>query len=114
MKIEKVFHNIYIVCNMSLINACLRNDTECALNILGDNPSTNFSTNGGITPLHIAVMNDNLTIVKALISKGADANRFDRNNRKPIDVAVSNKMKEFLKSHTDENIVQTRLPTTPK
>lgn len=51
----------------------------------------------GNTPLHHAVINDNLEIVKLLLSKGANRNAKNKYGELPIKFAKSETIKELLK-----------------
>ena len=53
-------------------------------------------TNDGITPLHLAVLNDDFDIVKALIERGAKTKITDLHGNKPIAFAISNEIKQLL------------------
>ena len=58
----------------------------------------------GWSPLHVAAKNNNADIVKLLLDMGADrelqgSHRDFGNNRKPLDVATNEKVKDILMNH---------------
>jgi ankyrin repeat protein len=65
---------------------------------LGSENAVNFLVNwdislnekdldGGYTPLHLGVISGNSRLVRKLLIKGADKNIFDKQGKKPIDIA---------------------------
>ena len=48
---------------------------------------------GGLTPLHLAVISGNTRIVRKLLVRGANRNIRDKQNKLPIDLAIEN---EFI------------------
>ncbi|GMT49573.1 MAG: hypothetical protein IEMM0008_1112 [bacterium] len=53
----------------------------------------------GLTPLHMAALRGSIRIAEALIQKGADVNAKTKDDKTPLDLAKSNKMKKLLKKH---------------
>ena len=48
------------------------------------------------TPLHIAVLKENLDIIKVLLEEGADINQVDEKNLTPLDYARDEKNNEII------------------
>lgn len=70
---------------MELFKACKQNDYKMAKVCLenGENPNCNFYTH--YTPLHYAVENNNLELVKLLVEHGADINtKIVKNKHSPF------------------------------
>ena len=53
----------------------------------------------GTTFLHEAVKNRNKTIVRYLLSHGADINSYDMDNNLPIDISTSKELDNILQTH---------------
>lgn len=78
--------------NQDLRGAILLNDMKNVERALarGANVNTSYLFRGQYTPLLYATKNNNIGMVKFLISKGADVNASDINGRTPLMIAVSN------------------------
>ena len=48
------------------------------------------------TPLHIAVLKENLDIIKILLEEGADINQVDEKNLTPLDYARDEKNERII------------------
>ena len=51
---------------------------------------------GGLTPLHLAVISGNSRVVRKLLIKGADKNILDKSKKLPSDLAKENEYKNIL------------------
>ena len=51
---------------------------------------------GGLTPLHLAVISGNSKVVRKLLIKGADKNKKDKSGKLPADLAKENEYKNIL------------------
>ena len=78
--------------NPLLNNAIKNNDINLAEKIIADDI---FAVNGqnhfGLTPLHIAVKNNNLSFVELLLKSGADIDSEDNKGRTPLFYAIAEK-----------------------
>ena len=78
--------------------------------------SVNTQMKNGNTPLMLAVNNNNIEVVKLLISKGADVNAIDEFDRSALFFAVSNDnigiAKVLINNGADVNI-ESKLRQTP-
>ena len=57
----------------------------------------NFCDKEGRTPLHIAVLSENINLIKKLVRFGADKNAKDNNDNTPLELAEIKKKKMLLK-----------------
>jgi len=71
-----------------LIQACETGKVEEVLQLLNDGINPNCSNLDGMTPMHYAVQNGHLMIVKILVLNGAKINKTDLDNRTPLLLAV--------------------------
>lgn len=62
------------------------------------NSCINQLDNEGNSPLHIAAMKGDLTIVKILCEEGAEVNVYNKDGKKAIDLTKSSEVYEYLKS----------------
>lgn len=62
-----------------------------------DNKDLNTLSAEGLNPLHYAVFNDNVQIVKILLEAGADVNKKTSDGLTSLDIAVLNMQKETAK-----------------
>ncbi|PAA57148.1 hypothetical protein BOX15_Mlig023207g1 [Macrostomum lignano] len=89
-----------------LHRACINDLQEHAGLVLGAAPELiNAQDADGKTPLHIAVANQNITLMKLLLDHGATVDRETTDGRTAIDVMMSNKnrgtLRELIRHFTD-------------
>jgi len=72
----------------SLIQASEEGKIEQVLQLLNDDINPNCTNLDGMTPLHYAVQNGHLTIIKILVLNGAKLDQTDIDNRTPLLLAV--------------------------
>ena len=85
-----------------LLEAAAENDIETVLEVLSKGVSVNFSDYDKRTALHLAVIEDNIRIVKLLLKKGGDMHFKDRWDKSPYDEAKNKQ--EILKLLNSDNL----------
>ncbi len=71
----------------ALFDAVVENDAEKVVQILKSGIDPDFMVEGEVTPLDEAISRQNETIVRELVSAGADVNRVNAQQTAPLDVA---------------------------
>ena len=84
------------------LHYCAENQNlNCIEQIIEADPDLlNQTDEEGYTPLHLAVISGNSSIVKFLISKGADVNAVDNEKHSAIHWATGRKIEMFINSNT--------------
>lgn len=59
--------------------------------------NVNKSDDGGLSYLHVAVINDKVDIVEMLLQKGANSNCVDNKGRTPLSYAIGRKLPNRIK-----------------
>jgi hypothetical protein len=90
--------------NKAFLDAVKKNDARAVLQLLGSKgprPDVNATDENGDTPLHLAVQNDNLAMVKFLLNNGAKVGTKNKKGKLPISLAMfgdnANEIIELLK-----------------
>jgi ankyrin repeat protein len=81
------------------------------------NKATNEAS-GSVTPLHIAVQQDHVDVAVCLMERGmADLNARTRDGHRPMDLAISEEMREAIvneeKRRRDHGFKRTVIPSNP-
>ena len=82
--------------NTGFIQAVSKNNVDVVKYLISAGFDPNECANYKTSALHIAVINDNLEMAKALVSGGADTKAKRVDGKRPLDLAKSQLMKDFL------------------
>ena len=89
--------------NSILHNAAYYNSPRSITQLIDYGAKIDAKNKRGQTPLHIAVEEGNLNIVKALLKHGADVSIVDNNNETPLDIAKRMNFPDIQKRLTEQS-----------
>jgi len=75
--------------SMSLLETARRGDIAQVRMLLGQGAEVNAADNSGITPLHVAILNDHVRLAEILLAKGANVHARSNNGMTPLHLAAS-------------------------
>eukprot|EP00833_Pecoramyces_ruminatium_P006729 jgi/Orpsp1_1/1180761/evm.model.c7180000074572.1 len=98
-QIKKIYNYPDIINTFKLLKACIGNDTTQIPCIINETSSALFyKTVQGYTPLHLAINNDNLEVVRMLLRcEKVNVNIYDKYGFSPIFYAILKKRYDILK-----------------
>ena len=98
-QIKKIYNYPDIINTFKMVKACVSNDTSEIRQIIKETTSSIFyKTIQGYTPLHLAVNNDNVEVMKLILQcNKVDVNTYDNYGFSPIFYAILKKRYDVLK-----------------
>lgn len=97
---DTIIHTAISVGNKDIFKLLLNNLSDDEKHIL------NIKNSKGWTPLHLAVLSNDIEIVQLLIEHGTDVNIMDKTSKTPLELAFDNNSThifEYLKEKTGDN-----------
>lgn len=86
---DTILHTAISVGNKNILRIVIENLND-------EHQIINVKNNKGWSPLHLAVMNNDLDVVKLLVEKGADISIMDNTSKTPLEIAFDNNFTDIF------------------